>query len=91
MSEAVMIALTKKGVSRQEAHELLRKLTIKSEVEKRSFKEVLLEDKFVSKKLSEKEIDEALNPRNYLGTALKQVELMVEKTEQERKNRKLTK
>jgi len=90
MSEAVMIALTKKGVSRQEAHELLRKLTIKSEMEKRPFREVLLEDKFVGKKLSEKEIDEALNPRNYLGTALKQVELMVEKTKQERKNRKLT-
>jgi adenylosuccinate lyase len=90
MSEAVMIALTKKGVSRQEAHELLRKLTIKSEMEKRPFKEVLLEDKFVGKKLSEKEIGEALNPRNYLGTALKQVELMVEKTKQERKKRKLT-
>ena len=90
MSEAVMIALTKKDVSRQEAHELLRKLTIKSEMEKRPFREVLLEDKFVGKKLSEKEIDEALNPRNYLGTALKQVELMVEKTKQERKNRKLT-
>ena len=90
MSEAVMIALTKKGVSRQEAHELLRKLTIKSEMEKRPFREVLLKDKFVGKKLSEKEIDEALNPRNYLGTALKQVELMVEKTKQERKNRKLT-
>ncbi|MEM2465708.1 MAG: adenylosuccinate lyase [Candidatus Bathyarchaeia archaeon] len=90
MSEAVMIALTKKGASRQEAHELLRKLTIKSESEKRRFKEVLLEDKVVSKKLSEKEIDEALNPRNYLGTALRQVELMVEKTKQERKNRELT-
>ena len=90
MSEAVMIALTKKGVSRQEAHELLRKLTIKSEMEKVPFKKVLLEDKIVSEKLSEREIDEALNPRNYLGTALKQVELMVEKTKQERKNRKLT-
>ena len=90
MSEAVMIALTRKGVSRQEAHELLRKLTIKSEVEKRPFKEVLLEDKTVRAKLSEKEIDEALNPRNYLGTALEQVELMVEKTKQERKNRGLT-
>jgi len=90
MSEAVMIALTKKGVSRQEAHELLRKLTIKSEMEKVPFKKVLLEDKVVRQKLSEKEIDEALNPRNYLGTALKQVELMVEKTKQERKNRKLT-
>ncbi|MEM3874660.1 MAG: adenylosuccinate lyase [Candidatus Bathyarchaeia archaeon] len=89
MSEAVMIALTKKGLSRQEAHELLRRLTIKSETEKRPFKEVLLEDKVVSKKLSEKEIDEALNPRNYLGTALKQVELIVEKTRQERKSREL--
>ncbi len=90
MSEAVMIALTKKGVSRQEAHELLRKLTIKSELEEVPFKKVLLKDKIVSGKLSEREIDEALNPRNYLGTALKQVELMVEKTRKERKNRKLT-
>jgi len=89
MSEAIMIALTKKGVSRQEAHELLRKLTIKSELEKRPFKEVLLEDKVVRKKLSEKEVDEALNPRNYLGTALMQVELMVEKTRKERKERGL--
>ncbi|MEM3579914.1 MAG: adenylosuccinate lyase [Candidatus Bathyarchaeia archaeon] len=90
MSEAVMIALTKKGLSRQEAHELLRRLTIKSELEKVPFKKVLLEDKIVSGKLSEREIDEALNPRNYLGTALKQVELMVEKTRKERQNRELT-
>lgn len=89
MSEAVMIALTKKGMSRQEAHELLRKLTLKSEMEKRPLKEVLLEDKIVSQKLSEKEIDAALDPRNYLGTALEQVELMVNKTRDERKARGL--
>jgi len=89
MSEAVMIALTKKGLSRQEAHELLRKLTIKSEMEKVPFKKVLLEDKTVSAKLSEKEIDEALNPQNYIGTAPKQVELMVEKTRRERLERGL--
>ncbi len=87
MSEAVMIALTRKGMSRQEAHELLRKLTIKSEMEKRPFREILLEDKVVSGKLSAEEIDEALNPWNYLGTALQQIELMVEKTKKERKNR----
>ena len=74
MSEAVMMALTKKGVNRQEAHELLRKLAIKSEVEKRSFKQVLLQDEFVSAKLSKKEIEFALNPKNYLGTAVKQAE-----------------
>jgi adenylosuccinate lyase len=83
MAEAVMIALTKKGISRQEAHEHLRKLTIKSETEKQSFRKVLLEDKIVNKKLKKKEIDEALNPRNYLGTAVRQVELMVEKTRNE--------
>jgi adenylosuccinate lyase len=78
MSEAVMMALTRKGVNRQEAHELLRQLTIKSEVEKRHFREILLEDKFVSGKLSEKEIDEALKPENYLGTAVKQAEAFAE-------------
>jgi len=89
MSEAVMIALTKKGVSRQEAHELLRKLAMKSEMENKHFKKILLEDKFIREKLSEKEIDELLNPRNYLGTALKQIELLIEKTKKERKMRGL--
>jgi adenylosuccinate lyase len=74
MSEAVMMALTKKGVNRQEAHELLRKLTVQSASKKRNFKKVLLEDEFVSSKLTEKEIEQALNPKNYLGTAIKQAE-----------------
>ena len=74
MSESVMMALTKKSVNRQEAHELLRKLTIQSAAEKKDFKKVLMQDKLVSSKLSEKEIDEALNPKNYLGTAVKQTE-----------------
>lgn len=74
MSESVMMALTKKGANRQEAHEMLRQLTIKSAAEGKNFKQMLLEDKFVSGKLSEKEIDSALNPKNYLGTAVKQAE-----------------
>jgi adenylosuccinate lyase len=74
MSESVMMALTKKGVDRQEAHELLRKLTIESAAKKQEFKQTLLADKFVSGKLSAKEIDQALNPKNYLGTAVAQAE-----------------
>ena len=74
MSESVMMMLTKKGVNRQEAHELLRQMTIKSAVEKKNFKQVLQEDKFISDKLTEKEINQALNPKNYLGTAVKQAE-----------------
>jgi adenylosuccinate lyase len=74
MSEAIMMELTKKGISRQEAHEQLRILTIKSATEKKPFKLTLEEDKFISGKLTEEEIDNALNPRNYLGTAVKQAE-----------------
>ncbi len=74
MSESVMMALTKKGINRQEAHEMLRKLTIQSAVKKKQFKQVLLEDKLISSKLSEIEIDHALNPKNYLGTAVKQAQ-----------------
>ena len=74
MSESVMITLAKKGVNRQDAHEMLRKLTIQSALDKKDFKQVLLEDKFVCGKLTEKEIDHALDPKNYLGTAVKQAE-----------------
>ena len=80
MSESVMMALTKKDVNRQEAHEMLRKLTIQSAVDKKPFKQILLEDKFVSSKLTEKEIDQALNPKNYLGTAVKQAERFAKST-----------
>jgi adenylosuccinate lyase len=89
MSEAVMIALAEKGMNRQEAHELLRKLTIKSEVEKRHFRQVLIENRAITERLSKKEIDEALDPRNYLGTALKQVENIARKTGKERQARGL--
>ncbi len=74
MSESVMMALVHKGINRQEAHELLRKLTIQSAVAKQEFKETLLADPLVSNKLNKKEIENALNPKNYLGTAVKQAE-----------------
>jgi len=87
MSEAVMIALVKKGMNRQEAHEHLRKLAIKSETQKQPFKKVLQEDKTVRLRLSEKEIHKALDPHNYLGTATKQVDSVIKKTKCERKTR----
>jgi adenylosuccinate lyase len=89
MSEAVMMALSNKGMDRQEAHEHLRVLTIKSETEKQPFKTVLLTDRKVRRLLNEREIDNALDPMNYLGTAVKQVEQMVKKTMDERKARGL--
>jgi adenylosuccinate lyase len=89
MSEAVMIALTGKGMNRQEAHEHLRVLAIKSETEKQPFRTVLSEDKKVRKLLNEREVKRTLDPKNYLGTAAKQVGQMINKTKIERKARDL--
>ena len=89
MSEAVMMALVEKGMNRQVAHELLRVLAIKSETARQPFKNTLIEDKTIREKLTKDEIVRALTPNNYLGTALKQVDLVVKKTQLERKARGL--
>jgi adenylosuccinate lyase len=90
MSEAVMLALAKKGMGRQKAHELTRELAIKSHNTNRPFQEVLEENSTVKELLSQLEIEHVLDPQNYLGTSPKQVELVIEKTKQERKTRGLS-
>lgn len=87
MSEAVMIALTKKGMNRQGAHELIRRLTIQSVSRSLPFKDLLLEEPEVAKNLAKGEIEELLNPKNYLGTASLQVAQCAEKTRCERQAR----
>ena len=89
MSEAVMLALVRKGMGRQEAHELMRKLAIKSRSEGTGFRKVLMEDETVRRFLTEREIDSALDPRRYLGTAVEQVEKAILKTVEERRARGL--
>lgn len=74
MSEAVMIKLVKKGMGRQEAHELLRKCAMESYGEKFSFRNVLLKNPEILKYMNEREIVSALNPESYIGTAVEQVE-----------------
>lgn len=87
MSEAVMLALTRKGMGRDEAYMLVRSLAIKSMEEGRHLKDVLMEDPTVRRLLTREEIEEAMKPENYLGTAMKQVEMMIELTESERRAR----
>lgn len=79
MSEAVMIELTKRGMARQEAHELLRLASRKAFEEQRHLKEVLKAEKKVTKYIGEEELEELLKPENYIGTAVEQVENLVRK------------
>jgi adenylosuccinate lyase len=76
-SEEIMIELVKKGIGRQDAHELLRKCGIKSRAEGKHLRDVLLEEPSLSKLISQQELDEWFNPKNYLGTAVEQVEKVI--------------
>ncbi|MHA1238372.1 MAG: adenylosuccinate lyase [Candidatus Odinarchaeia archaeon] len=77
LAEKVMIELVKKGLGRQEAHEALRRCAVKCWSENKTFKQAILEDEVLSKFVSEDELDNWLDPKNYLGTAIQQVERAV--------------
>ncbi|HUW90826.1 MAG TPA: adenylosuccinate lyase [Candidatus Nanopelagicaceae bacterium] len=72
--EKVMVNLVKKGVGRQEGHEILRKAAIKAKKEKILIKEILYKNPKIQELLSKNEIDELLDPHKYIGKALEQTE-----------------
>jgi 3-carboxy-cis,cis-muconate cycloisomerase len=68
LSEAVSIALAPK-IGRLAAHDLLRRAADRAQTENRRLSDVLKQMPDVKKQLSDTEIDELLDPRNYLGSA----------------------
>ena len=74
LSEKVMVNLVKKGIGRQEGHEILRKAAIKAKNENILIKEILYKNPKIQEVLSKKEIDELLDPHKYIGKALEQTE-----------------
>ena len=78
LSEAVMVALTLKGISRQEAHEMLRESAMRAYETGEEYLEVLKRDEKIRKYLSENELEKLLRPENYLGTAVRRVESVIE-------------
>jgi adenylosuccinate lyase len=69
--------LVNRGIGRQEGHELLRQAAIRARKENRFMKDILIENTRIKEKLSKKEVDELLNPKNYIGKAIEQVENLV--------------
>ncbi len=74
LSEAVMIELTRRGLGRQEAHELVRNAAMRCYETGKSFAECLIEDDKISKVLSHDDVTRLLKPENYLGTVEKKIE-----------------
>lgn len=79
MGEAVMIELAKRGVGRQEAHEIVRTSAMEAHDTGQHFKNVLLETPEVAKYLTAEDIENLVNPDKYIGTAVEQVEVLVAK------------
>ena len=81
MAESMMSTLINKGMGRDEAHELMRKTSIKALQQNKSLKEIFLAENKKIKLLTEKEINDALKPENYLGSSEKIVEKVIKKLE----------
>jgi len=77
MDERIILKLVEKGIGRQEAHELVRKYAVKAQKENLDFKKIFLSDPVVSEKLSEKELDEIVNPEMYLGNYREIIERII--------------
>jgi adenylosuccinate lyase len=67
MAEAFVIALGKTDLGRQEAHELVRKITMDAEKNNISFSEAIANNKAVKGYLTTDQIEECLKPGNYIG------------------------
>jgi len=79
MAEAVMTKLVEKGMGRGDAHELVRTCSLKAVSDDKQLLSVLLENPKVVKLLKKKELEEVMNPRNYLGVSDKIVDHVVKK------------
>jgi adenylosuccinate lyase len=67
MAESVMIALTEKGMGRQEAHEAAREAAMKAIAKGTHYRDALQKDKAISRMLGKKGIADAVDPSRYVG------------------------
>jgi len=79
MAEAVMIELTRKGMNRQEAHEIMRTASMDALARGIPLSHILSEDKGIQRYVSPAEIRALLDPGRYIGTAPAQVDRVIAK------------
>ncbi len=79
LAESVMIELTKRGMSRQDAHEVMQAASMQALAEDRDLAQVLAERSEVAKFVTREDLDRLLDPDAYIGTAVRQVDRLIEK------------
>ncbi|RLF24411.1 MAG: adenylosuccinate lyase [Thermoprotei archaeon] len=84
LSEAVLTLLIRRGMGRMRAYELIRKCVRKSLIEDKDLIEVLWEEPEVRGIIKDrKELEECMNPSNFIGEAPRIVDRVLEMTRRE--------
>ena len=79
MAEKIMLELVEKGVSREDAHEVLRAASMESISNNEELIDVCARDPLVATKLTAAELEEVFEPHNHLGVSLELVDECVQK------------
>ena len=79
LAESVMIEMTKRGMPRQEAHEIIRQASLDALALRRPLAEVLADIPAVTAVLSAEELRSLLNAECYTGLAAEQTKSLIEK------------
>ncbi len=77
LAEKIMVELVSKGIGRQDGHEILRQAAIEARNKNLPMKDILMQDSHIIGKFTETELDEMLEPKNYIGLAIPQVETAI--------------
>jgi adenylosuccinate lyase len=81
MAESLMTTLIGKGMGRGDAHELMRKISLKAASENKSLNEVFIYENKKLKLLTENDINNALKPENYLGATEQIIDRVIKRLE----------
>ena len=79
MAERIMIALTEKGMNRQDAHELMRNCSMEAYRDRKRLLSVLLAKPSVTKLIPKGGLEKLFNPKSYVGEATEIVERAIGK------------
>ncbi len=79
MAEAIITELVKRGMGRQDAHELLRENSMRAFSEGRNLKGLLLSDARVGKFLNAAELEGIMDYKNYIGLSVQKTEQIIRK------------
>jgi len=69
MAESVMMAMVGKGIGRQEAHETMRRLSLRAADSGKHLREVMLADEAMRQMFTEAEMRSIMDPSSYIGNA----------------------